>query len=105
MDTRPRSVGTSSGAPSRAPAPLPPDAAALAAPAARRDPHVHLAPRALPAAPAARPARPALDVAGALAGRARLLEVERERPARAGERLLERDLDGGLDVRAAPRPP
>src|SRR6185503_14486997 len=80
------------------------DADALAALHAGGDLHVDLALRALPPAAAARGARLSLNVAGAPAHRARLLEVHRERLARAVEGLVERDLDARLDVRAARGP-
>src|SRR5438552_18353995 len=49
-------------------------------------------------------ARLALHVAGALAGRAGLVKVERERPVRAAEGFLERDLDARLHVLTATGP-
>src|SRR3989442_9767938 len=67
---------------------------------ARGDLHVDLAARTLPAAAVARRARLALHVAGTLARRAGLVEVERERPVRAAEGFLERDLDARLHVLA-----
>src|SRR5229473_2190746 len=54
------------------------DAHALAAPDAGGNLHVHLAPRPLPAVSVTRGARLPLDVAAAVTGRARLVEVERE---------------------------
>src|SRR5712692_1263829 len=81
------------------------DAHALAAPDAGGNLHVHLAPRPLPAVSVTRGARLALDVAAAVTGRARLVEVEREGAARASERLLERDLDRRLHVLASAWPP
>src|SRR5207249_11117594 len=69
------------------------DADPLVALDARRDLDVDLPARALPARAVAGRARLALDVAGAPAGRAWLVEVERERPARAVEGFLERGLD------------
>src|SRR5207302_212645 len=71
---------------------------------ARRDLHVDLPARVLPAPAVAGRARLPLDVAGALAGRTRLVEVEGERPARSAKGLFERDFDVGLHVIAAPGP-
>jgi hypothetical protein len=69
---------------------------------ARRDLHVHVMARALPAAAVTRRARLAAHVAGAVARRARLVHLERECLARAGEGFLEGDVDARLYVFAAP---
>src|SRR5437016_5700151 len=55
----------------------------------------------LPAPSAAGRARLPLDVAGAMAGRARFLDVHRKGLAGSVKRLVERDLDAGLDIAAA----
>src|SRR5262249_23105407 len=77
---------------------------ALAALHAGGDLHVDLAMSSLPPAAAARGARLSLHVAGALTDRARLLEVHRERLARAVKGVVERDLDARLDIGAAGAP-
>src|SRR5262245_47579247 len=71
----------------------------------RRDLHVERARHAVPAAAVARRARLSVHVAGAVAGRTRLVELHREALQCSGVRLLERDLDGGLHVLAANRAP
>src|SRR5213594_2093526 len=72
---------------------------------AGRDAHVDVAARALPARAVTRRTRLAADVAAAVAGGAGLVQLERERLARAVERLVQRDLDARLDVLAAPPTP
>ncbi len=66
------------------------------------DLHVEVTAGPLPAAAVARRAGAAVDVAGAAAGGARLVELEREGLPGAVKGLLERDLDRGLHVLAAP---
>src|SRR5438270_12128 len=68
---------------------------------AGRDPDVDLVAPALPAGAMARRAGLAADVAGAVAGRARLLDLQLERLAGAAEGFLERDRDVRLNVLAA----
>src|SRR5262249_18000691 len=80
------------------------DAYALVAFHTGRNLHVDLAAYRLRAAAPARRARPPLDVAGAGAGGARLLEVQGERLACALKRLVERDLETGLHITAAGAP-
>src|SRR2546422_30918 len=72
---------------------------------AGRDAHVDVAARALPARAVTRRTRLAANVAAAVAGGAGLVQLERERLARAVERLVQRDLDARLDVLAAPPTP
>src|SRR5207237_3349050 len=74
------------------------DAHFLAGAHAGRDLHIHLASRALPAGTVAGRTRLAADVAATLAGAAGLVQLQRERLARALERLLQRNLDSGLHV-------
>src|SRR5436309_2297235 len=90
VTARPRTAGALAG-----------DAHALAALHARRDLHVDLTANLLPAPSAASRARLPLDVAGAMAGRARFLDVHRKGLAGSVKRLVERDLDAGLDIAAA----
>src|SRR4029450_6129105 len=77
------------------------DAHALVALHACRNLHVDLAATRPPASPAARWTRLALDVSGAMAGRARLLDVHRERFPGSVKCFVERDLDSRLHVAAA----
>src|SRR5262245_63983357 len=80
------------------------DAHALVALHTRRNLHVDLTAHRLRTAAPARRARLALDVSGAVAGRARLLDVHGERLARSVKRFIERDLDSGLHVVTARAP-
>src|SRR5262245_23529900 len=68
---------------------------------AGRNFHVELPPPSLPAGAATGRARLAADVAGAVAGRAGLIHLERERLARARVGFFQRDLDASLNVIAA----
>src|SRR5207253_6287756 len=90
VTARPRTAGALAG-----------DAYALAALHARWDLHVDLTANLLPAPSAAGRAWLPLDVAGAMAGRARFLDVHRKGLAGSVKRLVERDLDAGLDIAAA----
>src|SRR5262249_35103864 len=78
------------------------DAHPLPRPHARGNLHVHLAANALPAGAVAGRARLPVDIAAALASRARLVDSNHTRLALSVERFFQRDLDARLDVLTAP---
>src|SRR5262249_60532235 len=90
-------------APPAAPRPRARAPAARARVHARRDLHLEVASTLRPARAVTLRTRVAIDVSRPPARRAGLVQLERDRLANPAERLLEREVDRGLDVAARAR--